>query len=286
MKNIFLSVVVIGSLVAAGVGGTFAHFSDTEEVFDNYLQTDELDLKVSTVMLAGGQWESTGEYDQPHIPTLIMKDDYMEPCLDYSFHFDLHNVSEYITGTAYIHLKNPRCVDIDSKDGDPKPEPEIVAEQGGMVAQTQVPGIGDIACFLSRHIEVSSITVEAMDGTLIATVDLKPYDTDPADGVVKMNELICHNVLLCDIPGCNSVVVSIDFHLQDIDEDVMIAQGYLPDPWLDGTFGTGGPPAGHDGGWFNGNDPDVKKKCWDHWPSNALQKDKILFDMLFSLAQK
>ena len=276
MKNIFLSVVVVATLLAAGIGGTFAHFSDTEEVFDNYLQTDELDLKVSTLTKVQGVWVSGGEYDQPNIPALVTKDDYMEPCLDYSFHFDLHNVSEFITGTAYMHLKNPRCVDIPTKDGEAKPEPEIVAEQGGMVGQVWVPGIGEIPCFLSRHIEVVSIEIEKMDGTSIGTVDLAPYDTDPVDNVVKMNELICNNVKLCDIPACNSVVVIIDFHLQDIDEDDLINEGYLDPPAT---------PAPGDGGYFNGEDDDIKKKCWDHWPTNALQKDRILFDILFSLAQ-
>jgi predicted ribosomally synthesized peptide with SipW-like signal peptide len=276
MKNILLSVVVISTLLAAGIGGTFAHFSDTEEAFDNYLQTDEMDLKVSTVTKVAGQWVSGGEYDQPNIPALVTKDDYMEPCLDYSFHFDLHNVSEAITGYAYMHLKNPRCEDIPTKYGDPKPEPEIVAEQGGMVGQVEVPGIGDIPCFLSRHIEVVSIEVQDMAGNTIATVDLTPYDTDPANNVVKMNELICHNIPLCEIPACNSVVVLIDFHLQDIDEDDLIAEGLLTGPT---------PPAPGDGGWFDGTDPDMQKKCWDHWPSNALQKDKILFDILFSLSQ-
>ena len=276
MKNIFLSVMVVATLLAAGIGGTFAHFSDTEEVFDNYLQTDELDLKVSTIAKVSGVWVSTGEYDQPDIPPLVTKDDYMEPCLDYSFHFDLHNVSEFIKGKAYMHLKNPRCVDIDTKYGEPKSEPEIVAEQGGWVGQVWVPGIGEIDCFLSRHIEVVRIEIEQMDGTLIKSVDIDQYDTDPVDGVVKMNELICHNVELCDIPACNSVVVIIDFHLQDIDEDAMIAQGFLAPPAV---------PAPGDGGYFDGTDPDVIKKCWDHWPSNALQKDRILFDILFSLAQ-
>jgi predicted ribosomally synthesized peptide with SipW-like signal peptide len=276
MKNILLSVVVVTTLLAAGIGGTFAHFSDTEEVFDNYLQTDELDLKVSTLAYVGGVWVSTGEYDQPDIPALVTKDDYMEPCLDYSFHFDLHNVSEYITGRAYMHLKNPRCEDIPSKDGDPKPEPEIVAEQGGYVGQVWVPGIGEIECFLSRHIEVKRIEIQNMDGDTLRVVDLTPYDVDPQDGVVKMNELICHNVELYDIPGCTSIVVLIDFHLQDIDEDALITQGYLDPPAV---------PAPGDGGYFDGTDPEVIKKCWDHWPSNALQKDRIYFDILFSLAQ-
>lgn len=275
MKNIFLSVVVVTTLLAAGIGGTFAHFSDTEEVFDNYLQSDELDLKVSTVMKDASGWVSTGEYDQPNIPALVTKDDYMEPCLDYSFHFDLHNVSEAITGRAYLHLKNPRCEDIDTKYGEAKTEPELVAENGGYVGQVLVPGIGDIDCFLSRYIEVVTIRIEDYDTTVLGTVDIDAYDAD-GDGSVMMDELICHNVELWDIPACNSVVVVIDFHLFDIDEDDLIAEGILTPPAV---------PAPGDGGYFDGTDDDIKAKCWDHWPSNALQKDRIYFDILFSLAQ-
>jgi predicted ribosomally synthesized peptide with SipW-like signal peptide len=281
MKNILLSVVVVAVLVAGGIGGTLAHFSDTEESFNNYIQTDEMDLKVSTVMLTDTGWVSLEEYDdKPYgkgVPALIHQDDFMVPCRDYSFHFDLHNVSEATRGLAYLHLKNPRCVDIPTKNGSAKSEPELVAELGGQLGQVQVPGIGDIPCFLSRAIEVVSIEIESMNGTQLKVVDLSPYNTDNASpNMVMINELICHNIPLIEIPPCNSVVVLVRFHLIDLDEDPLIASGLIPAP---------ANPAPGDGGYFDGTDPDIKLKCWDHWPSNAFQKDRLLFDILFSLAQ-
>jgi predicted ribosomally synthesized peptide with SipW-like signal peptide len=286
MKNVVLSIVVIAALAAAGIGGTFAHFSDTEESYDNYLQTDEMDLTVSTVMKSDGVWKSLGEYDdEPYgsgVPALIKESGYMYPCRDYSYHFDLHNISESTVGMAYMHFKNLRTEDIDSKDGDPKPEAEQVAESGGQLGQVQLPGIlpdyvdliGAAAC------EVVGIEIEEMDTTPVATVDLSGYD-DPSmggngDGIVTLNELICHNIPLVEIPPCNSYVVLVRFHFFDIDEDTLIADGWITPP---------ANPAPGDGGYFNGDDPDIADKCWDHWPTNAFQKDKLLFDILFSLAQ-
>jgi hypothetical protein len=113
------------------------------------------------------------------------------------------------------------------------------------------------------------------------------------------------------IPACNKIYVVIEFLLQDVDEDLILTFGGVDndgdgqidedgrgcagdtpgvdddgdgfideDPALDGND-----PAGTDGGYFDGNDADIKLKCWDKWPTNAYQKDKMLWDMLFSLVQ-
>jgi predicted ribosomally synthesized peptide with SipW-like signal peptide len=278
--------VVISALVAAGIGGTFAHFSDTEESFDNYLQTDEMDLTVSTVIKVGGVWVSQAEYDDlPYgvgVPALIEETSFMYPCRDYSYHFDLHNISVNTVGQAYMHFKNLRCEDVDSKDGDPKPEAEQVAECGGQLGQVEVPGINPdyVDCIGAMACEVVGVEIEEMDTTSVAVVDLDPYDT-PAmggngDGIVTLNELICHNIPLVEIPPCNSYVVLVRFHFFDLDEDQMI---------LDGVVAPPANPAPGDGGYFDGTDPDIAAKCWDHWPTNAFQKDKLIFDILFSLAQ-
>jgi predicted ribosomally synthesized peptide with SipW-like signal peptide len=47
MKNIVLSVVVVAALMAAGIGGTLADFSDSEEEMGDVLQAGSLDLKVN-----------------------------------------------------------------------------------------------------------------------------------------------------------------------------------------------------------------------------------------------
>ena len=47
MKNILITAVVITTLALAGIGGTMADFSDSEEEMDDVLQAGSLDLKVN-----------------------------------------------------------------------------------------------------------------------------------------------------------------------------------------------------------------------------------------------
>ena len=67
----------------------------------------------------------------------------------------------------------------------------------------------------------------------------------------------------------------IRLHFPDIDEDDLIAAGLLLPP---------AEPADGDGGYFDGTDPDIQLKCWDHWPTNAYMGDKSIFDMEVLLA--
>jgi predicted ribosomally synthesized peptide with SipW-like signal peptide len=298
MRNVLLSIVVVATLLGGGLTGTFAHFSDTEEVFDNYVAAGSLDLTVSDFQGIEYQQLPWGE----GIPALFVMDDAV-PGKDVSMHFDLHNAGQVAKGTPYIHFKNVRCEDIVPNkfpiwvlDGEKVPEgtpgavaktePEAVAEFGGYVGQVLVPGIGDIECFLSRWVEIERIVVTEEDGDEW-TVPLDAYDTDPlSPGVIKLSELVCHNIPLLPmvptdgvlnyIAPCTKIFVDIDFLLEDIDEDALIAGGLLAEP--------NDPPIG-DGGYFDGTDPDIALKCWDKWPTNALQKDKLYWDMLFSLTQ-
>ena len=260
MKNVFLSVLVVTTLLAAGLGGTFAHFSDTEESKDNTIQVGSMDLKIKTKTPVGLP------VDDPDVPTLLTVLD-MQPCDSEDRTFIVHNTGqpEGDPCDLYIHFKNVLCEDVPDKLDNPKPEPEVVAEQGGMVGQVYVPGIGDIECFVTQHI---SVTI------------YYPWDQDDQTGPVaftgKMSEIICENILLGDLPKCNEREVHVVFHLQDIDEDDLIAAGILTPPAV---------PAPGDGGYFDGTDPDIIQKCWDKWPTNAVMKDKITFDILFSLVQ-
>jgi len=218
--------------------------------------------------------------------------------------------------------------------GLPKPvnEPEYVAECGGVVGEDRygnpvtVTGIGCCYgedCELARHVDVhievagpypndvypTSETVPDADWV---SLDLTAYDDDPDDGVIKMNELDCEEILLAQIPNCNKIWVHIWMHLQDIDEDVALSfagvdndgdgaidedgrgcVGDTPDfdddndglidedPAIDAN---GGPPSGDpDGGYFDANNAHEAK--WDHWVTNAIQKDKVHFDMAFELLQ-
>lgn len=275
MRNVFLSVVIIAALVTAGLGGTFAHFSDTEESLENFIQTGSLDLKVSDV---NGVLYDDAPYGEG-VPQLIFALD-LEPKQSKDYKWDLQNAGQPEGDPAwvYMHIKKIKCEDIVphkggvlAPNGKIKPEPEVVAEFGGRVGQTDVPGVGpDFGCTgdLEKHIHMRIWYDENGNGTL---------DTGEVKHDGKMDEIICKNLMLGRLDKCWTRDVHADVRLQDIDEDDLIAAGILPDPWA------GNPPAGHDGGWFDGNDPDIQRKCWDKWPTNALMKDKITFSILFSL---
>ena len=274
MKNIFLSVVVIGSLVAAGVGGTFAHFSDTEESLDNFIQTGSVDLRISDVN--GVLWEDAPWGVNSPVPQLVFALD-LQPKQSKDYKWDLQNAGqpEGDPCWVYMHIKKIRCEDIEphkgggvAPDGKIKPEPELVAEYGGMVGQVFVPGVGaDFGCNgqLEQHIHIR-IWYDENDNGVLDAGEVK-YDG-------KLDGIICTNLLLGSLDKCWTRDVHVDVRLQNIDEDDLIAAGLLVPPAV---------PAPGDGGYFDGTDPDIQRKCYDKWPSNALMKDRITFSILFSL---
>ena len=149
-----------------------------------------------------------------------------------------------------------------------QPEPEVVAEHGGMVGQTEVPGVG--CCFgcngeLEKHIDITVWFDDDESGT---------FDDDEIVYDGKMDGIVCTNWYLGQLDKCETRLLHVVVRLQDIDEDDLITAGILTEP--------NDPPIG-DGGWFDGDDDDIKLKCWDKWPTNALMKDKITFSILFSL---
>jgi predicted ribosomally synthesized peptide with SipW-like signal peptide len=301
MKNILLSVVVIGVLIAAGVGGTFAHFSDTEESVGNQIKVGAMDLKVNG-------------YDDPDVGAVWEVE--LEPGQDIpEAYLTLSNVGQPAGDDChvYIHFKNFNCENIDV-DGNPangvqNPEPEDVAQDGGWLGQVYLPGIGILGdnCNLAAYIVVTNLEY---DGD---PVDLTEYDVELGndDGVITLNELLCHNILLGELDKADSAVLGIDIDVNDIDEDDILTfagvdndgdgdvdedgrtEGVdgLPgvdddgDGYVDEDPGYEGDDVNDDGGYFNGFDETVALMCWDHWPTNALMKDKITFDLLFSLVE-
>jgi len=313
VKNVFLSVVVVATLVAAGIGGTLADFSDIEVSQDNVFKTGALDLVVSDYL--GNQFQNAAGGISP---MFTVRD--VIPCYSNDIKLDLHNLGQGTQGnpTVYLHLKNFECgwvvpklvyqwVDVNGDEvivvdpppagtqgtGYPKPlnEPEYVGELGGLAGEDVdgnkvfVPGIGPSfgeGCELARqiHIEIrvagpypcdTMLTAAEVPGGDWVTLDLSEYDTDPANGIIKLNELECVEIDLGSLPYCYKIWVNFITHLQDIDEDDLIEQGVLTDP------GTGY-------GWFDDTIPAEAK--WDHWPTNAIQKDALHFDMAFELFQK
>ena len=270
MKNVFLSVMVVTTLLAAGLGGTFAHFSDTEESKDNWIQTGSLDLKISDVQ--GIEYD-----DLPYgsgVPALIFATD-LEPKISKDFTWNVHNAGQPEGDPCYLymHVKEPICEDIPPhKDGilcpggKMQPEPEIVAEHGGWVDQVWVPGVGccfGSDCELADHIDLTVWIDYDEDGD---------FEDDEIVYDGKLAGIVCTNWALGRLDKCQTKLMHAVVRLQNIDEDDLIAAGIIPDG-----------PAGGDGGYFDGTDPDVQKKCWDKWPTNALMKDKITFSILFSL---
>lgn len=91
MKNIFLSVVVVATLVAAGVGGTFAGFVDTEISEGNFVEAGISDL------LVNGKNDPIG----PKIRFV-----HVAPCKSIDFWIDLYNWGECQGGEVYMHFKD------------------------------------------------------------------------------------------------------------------------------------------------------------------------------------
>lgn len=181
MKNIFLSVVVVATLVAAGVGGTFAGFVDTEISENNFVQAGISDLLVN------------GKND-PNIGAKVTWD-CVVPCKSIDFWIDLYNWGECQFGDVFMHFKDVLSVEAGTKthlgaeyvydgvatvggdipDGyriavgaEPvgagvwSSEPEKIAEVGdGMVAQYYIPPLGpgtmgeDYASGIADHLGVT-----------------------------------------------------------------------------------------------------------------------------------
>lgn len=294
-----MTICLVAGLVG---GGLFADFSDIETSRDNYFQTGALDLKVSNQLGV--------EFQDPNVPAFYQITDAW-PCCDKSIFFDLENYGQGFQKVPelYVHFKNFECywvvpknvwawVDangntVDPPDpepvhgdigmGFPKPlnEPEYVAELGGIAGEdvngdpVVVPGIGlcyGEDCRLAEHIGVMMWVAGPYNHPKPALLDVPQGDwrmidipdTD-GDGHIKLNDIFCWQVDLGPLPSNSGLWVHISLHFQDYDEEEAVADGLL------------------DRGYFDENIPCEAK--WDHWPTNAMQKDGMRFDMAFELLQ-
>jgi len=299
MKNILLSVVVVATLVAAGVGGTLADFSDIEISPDNQFSTGALDLVLSDY---NGQ-----EYQGDKVPAFVSLGNAW-PCCTKDYFIDVHNYGQgdQFIPWLYLHFKNFNCfwvvpklvyawMDVDANGdpievdpppgiwtpgtvgtGLPKPvnEPEYVAECGGVVGEDEngdpieVPGVGFCYgddCQLDEHVDLVIFIAGPYDhGTYPVAadvpaiqwvaVDLSAYDDD-GDGVIRLGEIVCEELELGQLPNCQKFWIDLRLHLRDV-----------PEAYFDMDY------CADDG-------------KWDHWPTNALQKDGMEFDMSFELLQ-
>ncbi|MGB2728297.1 MAG: hypothetical protein WBD09_07450 [Halobacteriota archaeon] len=257
-KAILMSILMIG-VVATAAGVTFADFSDIETSMDNTMRIGSLDLVVSHMGY---------EYEDPEVPVLMDLTDIMPECTDKSMDFDLHNIGESSQGGghAYLHFKNIDCFGIE------KTEPECVAETG-MNCKGDVVPVGELEdgtyvyvdgigadygenCEVSKHIEVQNIFTG--DYPPNEHVDLTGYDKN-GDGYVTLDEIVCEQIYLGPLPGGATMYVSVHLRLMDIPEEYFGLDLFDED--------------------------NLAEAKWNDWPTNALQKDGIEFDVSFELLQ-
>ena len=102
-KRLLMSLVLVSSLVFAGIGGTFATWSDSETSEGNYIETASVDLLVAK---CDADWQNPGAFkdDTPYGVGL-------DPCFDtslapgnYVCYSLLWNAGS-IGAVAYLHIK-------------------------------------------------------------------------------------------------------------------------------------------------------------------------------------
>jgi len=281
MKRVMMSLIVI-AVVGGLVGATMADFSDLETSAGNYFQSGSMDLKVS-------DYAGT-EFEDPNVPAFIQLDEAF-PCCTKDYYIDLHNMGmgTQFVPWAYLHIKNVSCYGLLDKEGKPKGEPELAAEQGLTPVGESASGAPVYACVdptkpasatnpallgefgenceMSKHIDLQIFwsdeqVLTAQQVQNWRQLSLTKYDMN-GDGIIKIDEIVCKQVELGQIPSCNKLWLDFKLHLQDVDEDTMGAPG--PFHLFDET--------------------NAIEKKWDHWPTNALQRDGMKFDMAFELLQ-
>ena len=285
MKNIILSVVVVSTLVVAGVGGTFAGFVDTEVSEGNFYQAGMLDL------LVNGKNDPVGAK---------LQFSHGVPEISQDFWIDLYSWSECQGANVYMHFKHVDSIEFGTKlhlgtewvydgvssvgppipDGyrpaiPPEPfgpgvwstEPEKISEVGdGMVGQIYIPAMDprclgeDYASGISEHLDVHvEVCDDGLDGILDDADDNGDGTIDAVERAAhqwvaipslsgKLKDIECQKNLLGFLASQQYAWIHVDVSLQQLD-----------DPTWPG-------------------DPQFR---W--WRTNALQGDKATWDMLFEL---
>lgn len=301
MKNIWLSIVVVGVLVAAGVGGTFAGFVDTEESQGNLIQAGISDLLIN------------GENDPDVLAKIYM--DCVIPGKSTDFWVDAFNWGHCTGGDLYMHFKdvvsteagtklhdgveyvyklvrtNPDAYDYVAATGDEpigagvwSSEPEKGAEVGGiqvgnvMISTTDPDLMGeDYASGIADNLGL--IVTVPYKGQNATTVLGNP-DTDGSgavDGTEYTDWAVSNrwaaitglNGTLSNI-ACSNVYLGklLTQEMTFIHVDVVVNQilATMRDYDQDGD---------------TTDDPDDIMLNW--WPTNALQGDLATWTMMFAL---
>ena len=297
MKNVLLSVVVITTLISAGVGGTLAGFVDTEESTGNFIQAGMLDL------LVNGKNDPIGAKLQYTCAV---------PCISQDFYIDLFSWSECQGAEVYMKLKNVYSVENGYKnymgtdyvyDGvtkppDPNPddvpfgykaskdptgagvastEPELIAEEGGGVFGQQAVGANDpsltwqenLAKWQGLGVDYASGVSEHL-GFIIEVCDdngdgILDNADDDGNGEISTTEYGAHTwTSIASMTGKLDTLGDVKAHL-----GFLKSQTYA---WIHVVVHLQQIEA-----------PDWPDEQTKYWPTNALQGDKASWDMLFEL---
>ncbi len=285
--NVILAVVVVVALVIAGTGGVFATWSDSEVSENNIIRTGSLDLKVN------------GADDAPWgqgVPPKVELDCMVPGRLYGPFEVELWNagVCEF-PSHAFIHVKDLFCTNAEPKvnpypDGgsafwpagettgypDPstgqpysgqlKPEPELVAEYGGKVDCTWVPGVGVDGDDCSMGSGVRMIITNSPDP---ADILVNPQGMRMVDLLYKWE---CNEIWLFDLMPCEPRTIYLWFYLlQDSEEDH--GWNFIPHPDELGLI-PGTPEY---------SEALLHWKKFNDWPSWRYMRDMVTFKMEFDL---
>lgn len=253
MKNVFLSVVIICALTIAGVGGTLANFSDTEEITDNIFESGSLDLLIyDGANYVQQRPYGTGVSGVIDITCAAPED------VNWARVW-VANFGDCVDGDLYMAFKNFRCYDVTPShpesrvwvkdDGysplwKQKPEPEVVAEYGGYIEQWYQSGLGPAGdeCSWTKILEVKVL-----------------FDGEMVQNWILLNNLIqvptIEYIYLGQLESCGAQHY-VDIGLRYADEEYV--------------------------GW-----EDAKlNKLFKDWPTNRYMLDGALFDIMFGLVQK
>jgi len=282
MRSSVLSVVVVSALVAAGLGGTFAGFVDTEISEGNFYQAGILDL------LVNGKNDPMGAK---------LQYTHGKPCVSTDFWIDVYNWGVCQGGNLWMHIKDVVSTEAGRKDhmgrpyvydgvsivgggipdgyrvarvGEPmgagvwSSEPEKIAEVGdGMVGQYYVGPTHpclmgeDYASGIADRLDVLvQVCDDGRDGILDDADDNGDGEVDAVERARhtwvtvmsgRLANVACTKKYLGFLPTQQYGWIHVDVHLRRI---------LCPD-------------------W-----PDTQTR---YWPSNALQGDRATWSMMFEL---
>ena len=251
MKSIFLSVVIICALAIAGIGGTFAGFVDTETSLKKSITTGSLDLKVSD----GHGWQDDKEWGAG-IPTLLTWTDVM-PGKIYEKEFYVCDMGQASNpdGTpepAYLYLffKGMCCYNVNPTHPGPFYEDTNVPGSQKMKPEPEMVAEygGKVDCQ-----DVVGIGRTGDNCCMKSHTEVKIFlDGNRVVNWTLLGELEDKHVYLGEIMPCGALhTIKVVFRIPQTKDDTW--SGWAP---------------------------------LAYWPTNALQLDKIEFDVEVSLLQE